>query len=69
MFLLLFFNTFQTLAVCSANSNAETKNVFQNHFNAIRRAIVLMEVTKSVAVSNIIRCKRSLSSLLFINTF
>lgn len=57
------------LAVYSANLNAETKNVFQNHFNAIRRAIVLMEVMKSVVVSNIIWCKSTLLFLLFMNTF
>lgn len=42
-------------AVWSVNSSAETENVFQSRSNAIREAIVPMEVMKSVAVSKTTR--------------
>lgn len=41
------------MAVCTANLNVEIKSAFQNRSNVIHKAIVQMEVMKSVVVSKL----------------
>lgn len=45
----------QILIVYIASSSVETKSAFPNRSNAIRKAIVRTEVTKSVVVSETIK--------------